>query len=167
MFVSLSTLQYTAVLEHRPWLPRPFTFRILEVSLTLALRRRPPIVARKTLVPAPMPVGFHELGVRMHVAGRALPRGFGPAVRREISWFMLTPDPSQWAVGLEGGFALGVRDLGGFPLLEGCGFGELGLLFDGFDGLFSEFLLDAAGTFGASAGGIALWHGGCCAGGLE
>jgi hypothetical protein len=46
--------------------------------------------------------------------------------------------------------------LGGFPLLEGCGFGELELLFDGFDGLFGEFLLSAAGAFGAGAGGVTL-----------
>ena len=77
---------------------------------------------------------------------------------------VLTLDPSNRAVGFEGGFALGVRGFGSGSLFEGCGFGLLEFLFGGFDGLFGDLLLGSAGAFGAGASGVALRHGGCWGG---
>lgn len=74
---------------------------------------------------------------------------------------VLTLDPSDRAVGFEGGFPLGVRDFGGGSLFKSCGFGLLEFLFGGFDGLFGGLLLGSAGAFGADASGVASRHGGC------
>ena len=147
----LPTLQIRAVI----WLTIRVPWRPHKRPLPLPLRRRPPIVARKALVSAPVPVSLHQLRIRMRVPEGALPRGLRAAVRRICGGLVHTPDPSDRAVGFVGGFALGVRDFGSGSLLKGCGFGLLELLFGGFGGLFGEFLLGGAGAFGAGAGAVA------------
>lgn len=124
-----------------------------------ALLLRPPIVARKAVVPAPMPIGSRESRITIGIPHRALARGLGAAVRR-VTGAGGEIEVSRLAFVCVLGVALGVRQSSGGLLLEGCGFGELELLLDDFDGLFGEFLLDAARAFGAGAGGVALWHGG-------
>jgi hypothetical protein len=161
--VSLSPLQIRAEI----WLMIRVPDRILEDSQPLAIRRRPPIVARKALVPKSMPIGLDALGITVEVAQRALARGFGAAVWRRAGAGVVRFDNPRLAVVCELRMTLSVGDSGGGLLLEGSGFGELEFLFDGLDGLFGEFLLDAAGAFGADAGGVALWHGDRCAGELE
>lgn len=112
-------------------------------------------------MPAPMPVSLHQLRVRTHVALGALLRGFRAAVRWVSGVLVPTLDPSDRSVSFEGGFVLGVRDLGGGSLFEGCGFGLLEFLFGGFEGLFVGCLLGNGGACGIGAGGVALGHGGC------
>ena len=115
-------------------------------------------------MPAPMPISLHQLRIAVLVPVRSLTRGFRAAVRRPPSVLVLTLDPSNRAVGFEGGFALGVRGFGSGSLFEGCGFGLLEFRVGGFEGLFGEFLLGGAGAFGASPGGVALAYGGCWVG---
>ena len=61
----LPTLQICAVIWLTIWVP----WRPDKGPLHLPLLRRPPIVAREALVPAPMPIGFHALGIAVRNSG--------------------------------------------------------------------------------------------------